>query len=121
MPKLSFSAQLLKVTSKVDRTLNLTLNTQEMGDDAGKLTNLTGQQLNILFVGADEGFKEEDIPETPLIEEDGGLSPSRRQRSILFKIWEAKGKPMENFEVYYRFRMSKNEHMLKDELDNLTL
>jgi hypothetical protein len=120
MSKLSFSAQLMKVTSKVDRTLSLVLNTQEMGKDAGEITTLTGQQVNVLLVGPDEGFKEEDIPEVPLIEEDAGLSPARRQRSLLYRIWEAKGKK-DTFEAYYRQRMSKNEHMLKDELDNLTV
>lgn len=118
--KITFSALLTKVESRVDKTCKAILTTQELGNDAGALMNLTGQQLNVLLVSADEGYTKEDIPDVPVIEEDAGLSPSRRQRNILYRIWEAKGKP-DTFEQYYRMRLSKNEQLLKDELDKLTI
>lgn len=120
MAKLQFSAQLTKVESRVDRTCKAILNTQELGEDAGKLMNLSGQQLNVLFVSADEAIAETDIPEAPLVEEDGGISPARRQRSKLYRIWEVNGKPG-TFETYYRQRMSKNDDLLTAELERLTL
>lgn len=120
--KLSFSAQVMNVSSKVDRTLKVVLNTQEMGKDAGELTVLTGQQVNVLFVGSNEAVREEDIPDAPeAIEEDSGISPAKRQRNLLWKIWETRGRPQKNFEVYYRLRMAQNEQKLKDELDSLTV
>lgn len=122
MSKLAFSAQLMNVTSKVDRTLKLVLNTQEMGSDAGQLTMLTGQQLNVLFVSADEVYTEEDIPDAPAAgEEYGSRTPAQVQRGILYRIWQAKGEPNGNFETYYRIRMSQNEAKLKAELDSLTI
>lgn len=118
--RLNFSAQLLKVETKADRTLKLTLGTQEMGRDAGELINLNGQQVNVLFVGPDEQIKAEDIPDAPAGEEYGGKTPAQLQRAILYRIWEAQGKPMGTFEAWYRHRMSRNEQLLKDELDKLT-
>lgn len=118
--KLTFSAQLMNVTSKVDRTLKLVLNTQEMGKDAGELTILTGQQLNVLFVSPDEIISEQDVPDAPAGEEYGIKTPAQRQRGILYRIWEARNKPNGDFESYYRVRMSKNEEALKTELDSLT-
>lgn len=119
--KLNFSAQIQKVTAKVDRTLTVVLNTQEMGREGGELTVLTGQQVNVLLVGADEEIRAEDIPDAPEPIEDGGISPAKRQRNVLFRIWEAKGKPGKTFEFYYRHRMELNEQKLKDELEGLTV
>lgn len=120
--KLSFSAQIMNVTSKVDRTLKVVLNTQEMGREGGELTVLTGQQVNVLFVSADAEMQAGDIPDAPeAIEEDAGISPAKRQRNLLWRIWQAKGQPQKNFEVYYRLRMAQNEQKLKDELDSLTV
>lgn len=119
--KLNFNAQVQKVTAKVDHTLTVVLNTQEMGREGGELTILTGQQVNVLFVGADEAIRPEDVPDAPEVMEDNGTSPARRQRGLLFHIWEAKGKPGQTFEFYYRHRMELNEQKLRDELDNLTV
>lgn len=118
--KVPFSAQLVGVRSKVDRTVTLTLNTQEMGAEAGVFMELNGQQVSVLFVGADEVIREEDVPDAPAGEEYGGKTPAQLQRAILYRIWEARDQPMGTFEAYYRHRMSKNEQLLKDELDALT-
>lgn len=118
--KLSFSAQLLKVETKSDRTLKLTLGTQEMGREAGELVNLNGQQVNVLFVGPDEQITAQDVPDVPTGEEYGARTPSQLQRALLYKIWEAKGKAG-TFEVFYRARMGHNERLLKEELDQLTI
>lgn len=119
---MQFSAQVGNVVGKVDRTCKVPLNTQELGEEAGLLMNLVGQQVNVLLVGPEEVIREEDAPEAPeAIEEDAGISPAKRQRNLLWRIWQAKGQPQKNFEVYYRLRMAQNEQKLKDELDNLTV
>lgn len=117
--KLTFSAQLLKVTSKVDRTCKVELNTQELGTSAGELMNLTGQQVNVLLVSAEETIQEIDAPDAPSGEEYGSKTPSQRQRGVLYRIWEARDCPMASFEVYYRSRLDKNIQLLRDELDSL--
>lgn len=116
----AFDAQLVKVTSKVDRTCKLELNTQELGTDAGQLMNLTGQMLKVLFVGPDETITETEIPDAPASEEYGNRTPAQQQRAVLYRIWEARSQPMGSFEAYYRHRMSRNDQLLKDELDSLT-
>lgn len=119
MSKLYLSAQLAKIESKVDRTLKLIFYTQELGEDAGKLMNISGEQVNMVIVSGEEDLKPDDIPDVPTGEEYGNRTPSQLQRAILYRIWEARGKT-NTFESYYRQRMSKNEQLLKAELDKLT-
>jgi hypothetical protein len=108
------------VQSRADRSVKISLVTQELGEDAGVLMNMAGNALNVLLVGADVTVRPEDVPDAPAGEEYGEMTPARLQRAILYRIWEARDKPMATFEAYYRHRMSKNEQLLKDELDTLT-
>lgn len=118
--KLMFPAQIGSVSSLVDRSCKVVLRTQEIGEDAGKLMNLTGEQVAVLFVTAEETVNDGDIPDAPAGQEYGPKTPAQLQRAILYRIWESRGKPMATFEAYYRHRMSKNEELLKTELDDLT-
>lgn len=120
MQKVVFQAQLTGVQSRVDRSLKLTLVTQELGEDAGILMNMAGNELNVLLIGADDTVRPEDIPDAPAGEEYGPRTPAQLQRAILYRIWEAVGRP-QTFEVYYRSRMERNVQLLKDELDDKTL
>ena len=120
MAKLRFSALLVSIQSKVDRTVKVTLNTQEMGKDAGELMNIAGQQVNVVMVSLDEEIKTEDIPEAPKLDESVvGKSPSQRVRALLYHIWLAKGKPGKSFPLYYDIRMDKITEELGSELDGL--
>lgn len=106
--KLSFQAQLVGVQSKVDKTVKVTLDTQEMGRDAGELMNISGEQVAVVLATADEPeIVEEDVPEVVNDEDLGGKSPSQRLRNVLYVRWEQKGKPGDNFEMWRRARMER--------------
>lgn len=118
MSKLSFSALLSSVQSKVDRTVKVTLNTQEMGKDAGELMNIAGQQVNVVMVSMDTTIKPVDIPEAPT-DESSPTPKSKRMRGLLYHIWVAKNKPGGDFDLYYSVRMNTMLDVLAKELDNL--
>lgn len=73
------------------------------------------------FLAGEREITPEEVASLPILEEDGGKSPAQRQRAVIYRIWEANGKPMESYEVYYRNRMAKNLERLKEELEGLTV
>ena len=72
------------------------------------------EKLGIFSLAGVEKIGDIDIKE---IEEDGGKSPSQRQRAILYKAWET-GSKNDDFETYYRKQMSKLNEYLKEKLLN---
>lgn len=45
-----------------------------------------------------------------------GKSPSQRLRSVLFILWEQKGRPQADFEIFYRMKMEDLINVIKNML-----
>lgn len=101
--------------SKTDGSASLGFSTQELSSEDFKQFKDDLNQFGLLIFRPNE-MKIDDMPTEDV--EDKSKTPSKRQRAVLFKIWQSKGKPLgSDFEVYYRFRMEGNIDKLKTELD----
>jgi hypothetical protein len=94
-------AYFLGFNSKTDGSAGLRFASQEITDI--EFANLK-RNLNafgwLLFA---ENEAEIELPKEPA-SEDKDKTPSKRQRNVLYKIWE-KEKPFSDFETFYRKEM----------------
>lgn len=120
MSYLTFPGYVGTVSSMADRTCKVTIRTQELGTDAGELMNLHGEFVTVALRTGEGVIDELDIPEPPKDSSRLGKSPSQMQRAVLYRIWEAKGKPGKSSELYYNYRMEQFNKGLIEELDKLT-
>jgi hypothetical protein len=96
----------------------LEFETRELsGQDAATLMSLIHQEGWLLF--APNALQEVDIPDEKADSSLKNKTQSQRTRSIIYRIWEVKGKPGTN-EDYYQKTMSAINDQLKDELARLT-
>ena len=113
---LQFSAQILKVESKVDRTLNVRMNTQELPkESAGLLYKYSGEQVWVAI--KDVPLTEKDIEAPDFIPEfEGQKSHSQRLHSVLYRLWESKTDKSKTFDNFYRDTMEKIINLYKEKL-----
>lgn len=113
------SAQILKVESKVDRTLNLKVNTQELAaDEAGKLYDLSGKQIWLAI--AETVITKEDLHIPEMVDELDSKSPSQRLRDRLYVYWKDgfdKKKITITFDPWYRKTLEKLGDLYLEKLD----
>lgn len=111
---IQFSAQITKVESKVDRTLNVKMNTQELGkEDAGSLYDYSGKQIWCAL--AEVPLKPENIEIPEKVLEVGDKSPSQRLRAVIYLL--AKQEGIEDTDAFYRKHMEKIIDYIKDKLN----
>lgn len=117
MKKLQFSAQILKIESKVDRTLNVKINTQELpGNEAGELYDFSGKQVWIVMAEIPITLEDLDIPDiVPEFKDE--KSPSEQMRSIIYRIWEQKTDQKISFPDFYKSYMFRLNENLKKRLN----
>jgi len=81
------SAQIDKITAKNDRTLSITIGTQEMSpDNASILFGLFEKQIWIAF--AETSVTKEDLKIPEVVVEKGRKTPSQRLRDRMFVYWK---------------------------------
>lgn len=100
-----------------DGGVKVTIVTNELSPkDGADLFALNGKfgyaYISPQLVSRDEIEKVDKLdPDLP------GKSDSRRQRDVLFRLWEKDNKGYQDFDSYYHFRMENNIVKLKKELD----
>lgn len=113
--KVTLSAQLLKVESRVDKTYKLIFNTQELqGDEAAKLLPLLMSQGWLLFSPVE--LEEEDVPEYKPDKLTGQKSQAARIRGALYRKWEQQGKKGD-FEMFYNIATERYLDQIKASLE----
>lgn len=106
------------IKSLADRSYKLTFSTRELsGKDATVLMELIHQEGHLLF--SPNPLQEADIPDEKADSSLRNKTQSQRTRGIIYRIWEAKGKPGTS-EDYYQKTMSALNDQLKGELARLT-
>jgi len=104
-----FSATVENITTRKDKTLKITIGTQEL--PPAKMAALFAMQNNIGYVAIkaeDFGRAELEALEAAKAEvEDGDTTKtaSRRQRSVLYRLWEQKPEGFKTFELFYASKM----------------
>lgn len=112
-PKVSLPAIITKLTTMADGGIRVQVDTQEIEpEESSGLFSLKGK-VGYFFFDPKE-IKSIDVSNLPEIQlDDGEVSPSKRQRAVLYRIWEAKGKGGD-FELFYRRFMERHIEGLKE-------
>lgn len=107
-----------KVEMRRDQSIKLTLASTEGITDPETLTRLFSINKNPVSIGMKVGEMTNneypDIPEPKKNYEDE-KTPSQRMRGVLYRWWEAKGKP-EDFDLFYRRSMENLIDQIKEKL-----
>jgi hypothetical protein len=114
MKAVQFPAQLQNLTTKVDGSIKVTIETQELnGQDMADLfayRNLLGY---VTFTPNAESIVE--VPKENV--GDMGKSPAQRLRGVLFVAWQQSDKKFDTFQQYYDIQMERIINQIKDRLD----
>ena len=115
MKAVQFPAQLQKIATRVDGSINISLETQELsGNDMAELFSYRNALGYVTFTPNLVGKVE--VPESPV--EDMGKSPSQRMRAVLFVMWEQSGKKkFDTFAQFYDVNMERLINQLKERLE----
>jgi hypothetical protein len=116
MKAVQFPSQLTKLETRVDGSIKVILETQELnGQDMADLFAYRGQLGYTTFT---------PNPETAIVVpdirvEDNSKSPAQRLRNVLYILWEQQGKTkFDTFEMWYNVNMERIISQIKDRLDN---
>lgn len=116
MNTVQFPCQLQNISTRVDGSIKVVIETQELnGKDMAELFGYRNELGYITFTPNPEITI--DVPETPV--GDMGKSPAQRMRGVLYIMWEQGGKKkFDTFEQYYAVNMERLINQLKERLDN---
>lgn len=115
MSKVTTPAQVTKVQTMADGSVQIVLNTQELrGEQMAALFDLKQQQGWFLF--APNELQEKDIPKENADPETGKKSQCQRIRAVLYRLWEQKGKEGD-FETFYNTRTERVIEHVKEQLE----
>jgi hypothetical protein len=114
MKAVQFSAQLNKIATRVDGSISVTIETQELnGMDMAELFSYRNCLGYVTFTPNAESIVE--VPKENV--GDMGKSPAQRLRSVLFIAWKQSDKKFDTFQQYYDVQMERIINTIKDRLD----
>jgi len=117
MRAVQFPAQLQKIATRVDGSINISLDTQELnGVDMAELFSYRNLLGYVTFTP--NLVNNVEVPDEPV--EDNSKSPSQRLRSVLFILWKQSDKKFDTFSQYYDVQMERIINQIKDKLDGET-
>lgn len=104
MNGLILACQIERVSTRKDRTVSVTLGTQEMTPaKAGELMSLANQ-LVAVYVSPKQTIDQREIDQVDAVNpEFPGKSQAQRMRAVLYVLWEKVPEGYKDFELYYRF------------------
>lgn len=112
-----FQAYVEGISSRKDRTLKITLGTQELSkEDTAQLFDYANDLVWCALSETPMTDEDLNIPEA-LTEFKTDKTPSQRLRGVLYRFWEQNHKGKVEWEVYYRTEMEKIINYLKDKLE----
>lgn len=114
---LQIAATIEEVKTRKDRTLKITLGSQELNPDQSALMMKMAHNLGWFFFKENELSKEDvDVKESaPNFK--GEKTPQQRLRAVIFVWWEQAGKPGKDFELFYRNKIEAFIDWVKDKLE----
>lgn len=114
---ITFPADVLSIKTRVDGSLAITLNTQELNpEDVGVIYGFRTEHVSCaLKSGVFEDNEIADIPE-PAKEFDADKTPSQRLRAVLF-VYHQQNKAQVDFDTFYRAEIEKIINHYKGKLE----
>lgn len=111
-------AYIENITTRKDKTVKITLGTQELSPlKAGELFTLLNQ-LTVTYISPKEISQKEIDQVDKLDPEFSGKSQSQRIRGVLYKLWEQNPEGYKDFETYYRGKTDLYIEHLKSKIQN---
>lgn len=103
-----FAAQVEGLRSRKDKTISLTLGTQEMNpENAGKLFSTNGH-LVTCYLSVKEHISANEMEVIDSIDAPKqGKTPSQRMRSVLYRMWEQDNEGYTDKNLHYLYWMDK--------------
>lgn len=116
MKAVQLPAQLLKVSSRADRTYKVEFNTRELsGHEAA---TLLGELMNEgWLLWSPNELTEQDIPDEKADSMTAQKTQAQRIRGVLFRLYEQSGS-QGDFETYYRIKTEQIIDTLKAKLED---
>lgn len=106
-----------KITTMADGGLRLSVDTQEIvSQDKAELMAEYNKLGHFVF-SSSEQIKLEDIPTTPL--EDNQKTPSQRLRAVMFVYWRKSVEGYGSFDEFYARQIEKYIELIKKKIDEL--
>lgn len=107
---LLLAVQVEGIRTRKDRTIAITLGTQELTPDlAGQLLGLQNN-LCAIYVSSKEVINDEEMKKVDQIDpEFGGKTQSQRLRNVLFVLFEQNSEGFKDFDTFYK---AKTEAMI---------
>lgn len=121
MDKLTFPAILAGFSSKVDGSLTIRFNTQEM--DAAEIAEVADCRncFGWLHFWPNQEVEYDEAPPDNAVR-DEGKTPSQRLRDIMYALWrelQCQGLTNQTFEAYYQTQMAKIQEHYKAKIDKV--
>lgn len=117
MNGLLLSVYVENITSRKDKTIKITIGTQELSPSkAGELFQL----LNTLAVCylSPKSIGQGEIDQVDKVDaEFGGKTQSQRIRNVLYKLYEQAPEGFKDFDTYYKSKTEKYIEHLKSKID----
>ncbi len=117
---LILAAELESYRSLKDRTVKITFETGELTPEQAAGLNASCMRAGFLAF-KDNPFKDKEKEMLDSLEsdfDDGGKSPSRRLRNVLFRLWEKNPEGYEDHRLHYQFKLEKVINHFKKLLDD---
>lgn len=107
MKGLLFAAYVERIASRKDKTIVLSIGTQEMAPDkAGELFGMNGKLVTAYLSNSDVTKNDQEVIDA--IELDlPGKSPSQRLRAVLYLMWKDKPEGFTDQNLHYIHHMEK--------------
>ena len=116
---IAIQATIEGVQTRKDRTLKITVGSQEL--DSGKMADLMGLNQNLAFVYISPKAITNDekviIDEVEIESPSTVKSASQRLRSVIYRIWENNATGVDKFEDYYKQKMESIIDFYKEKIE----
>ena len=111
-------AIIAKISSRADKTWSITINTNEL---TPKTVSEISANLNSFGYLAfkEDSFKTQEIELMDSFKadyDDKGISPAKRLKNVLYRVWENDNHGYSDYEKFYDFEMTKITNHFKSKL-----
>lgn len=118
MDGLMIAAQIERVSTRKDRTVSVTIGSQELSPSkAGELLAMANK-LVCVYISPKETLTQKELDQVDQLNpEFPGKSQSQRIRAVLFVLWEKKSEGFKDFDSFYRFHTEAIIDNFKSKID----
>lgn len=115
-------ATLTRASRKADRSVNISFNTtqEQSVRELAELDEMHNQICLIAIKPEETPFLDNELKDLDSVDmdlEDRTKTPSKRLRSVFYRLWEQEAKDDIDFKSFYKIRMEKLIEMIKNKLD----